>query len=552
MQSARLSVLALAVSLALPAFAQQAPDAGRTLQELQPPAAMPPQPGPEFIVQPPAEEVLLPGGQRVTLQGISVSGHTIFSEAALLAAIGDVQGQSFDLAGLRGIARRVTDHYRAAGYPFARALIPAQTFANGVLALQIVEGRYGQVEAQGDDAAAASRFLAGLRPGDVIASSSLERAILILSDQPGIRISPLVRPGQEVGTGDLVVDVSREPTISGELGLDNHGNRYTGEYRLKGAVQADSPFLLGDQVSLRALYTDESLWLGSLDYSAPLGASGLRGRVGYSHTYYELGEDFEVLDAHGTARVASVGVSYPILRSRLSNLFLAASWQEKRLNDQQDLTGDDNNRKSRVIPLVLQFDHRDNLWGGGITYGAFGYSLGDMDLDSQLEAADIASNMDTRGSFSKWNLDVARAQATPLLPLTLYGRFSAQWAGDNLDSSESFILGGAQGVRAYPQGEGVGDEGWLVQLEARYQFGAYAPYAFYDTGRTRLHADPERITPAVADNTRSVSGTGLGLRYNRGPVMLDAALAWRTSGGEPESDTKDRKPRAWMSAAWRF
>jgi hemolysin activation/secretion protein len=552
MQSARLSVLALAVGLALPAFAQQAPDAGRTLQELQPPAATPPQPGPALVVQPPAEEALLPGGQRVTLQAIAISGHTVFSEQELLDVIGDVRDQSFDLAGLKGLARRVTEHYHAAGYPFARALIPVQTFDDGVLSLRVVEGRYGRVSAQGDLADAASRFLDRLSPGEVISFPALERATLILADQPGISISPLVRPGQEIGTGDLVVEVSREPMFSGELGLDNHGNRYTGEYRLKATAHADSPFMLGDRIRIDALYTDEGLWLGGIDYSAPLGTSGLRGRIGYNHTYYELGEDFASLDAHGTANVASIGLSYPIVRSQGSNLYVSVDWQEKRLNDQQDLTGDDADRDSRVIPLVLQFDHRDDLWGGGVSFGALGYSLGDLELDSALEAADIATGMDTRGSFSKWNLDVARLQSTPLLPLTLYGRVSAQWAGDNLDSSESFILGGARGVRAYPQGEGVGDEGWLVQLEARYQIGAYGPYVFYDTGRTRVHAKPAQITPAVADNTRSVSGAGLGLRYTRDRFTLDAAVAWRTSGGEPESDSKDRNPRLWFTGGWRF
>jgi hemolysin activation/secretion protein len=552
MQSARLSVLALAVGLALPAFAQQAPDAGRTLQELQPPTVTPPQSGPAIVVQPPVEEALLPGGQRVTLKAVDISGNTVFSEQVLRDVIGDVQGQSFDLAGLKGLARRVTEHYRAAGYPFARALIPAQTFDNGVLSLQVIEGRYGQVAASGDHADAASRFLARLRPGEVISFSALERTTLILADQPGIRISPVIGPGKEVGTGDLTVEVSREPMFSGELGLDNHGNRYTGEYRLKATAQVDSPFMLGDQIGLDALYTDEGLWLGGINYNAPLGTSGLRGRIGYSHTYYELGEDFEALDAHGTADVASIGLSYPIIRSQKSNLYVSADWQQKKLNDQQDSSGADNDRDSRVIPLVLQFDHRDEVWGGGVSFGALGYSLGDLDLDSTLEAADIASGMDTRGSFSKWNLDLARLQSTPMPALSLYGRFSAQWAGDNLDSSESFILGGARGVRAYPPGEGVGDEGWLVQLEARYQYGVYAPYLFYDTGRTRVHAKPGQITPAVTDNTRSISGTGLGLRYVRDQFSLDAAVAWRTSGGDPESDSKDRNPRIWFSGGWRF
>jgi len=38
----------------------------------------------------------------------------------------------------------------------------------------------------------------------------------------------------------------------------------------------------------------------------------------------------------------------------------------------------------------------------------------------------------------------------------VYGRVSAQWASKNLDSSQKFGLGGPNGVRAYPSGEGYG------------------------------------------------------------------------------------------------
>lgn len=551
----RLSPLALTFGLAFSsaaAFAQTAPDAGQILQQTHPPSLQAPRPATGVTVQPPAEAQTLPGGQQVTLQGVKFSGNSVFSEAQLLAVLGAVKGQSFDLAGLRGLAGKISAHYRANGYPFARALIPAQNFADGVLTIQIVEGRYGQVRAEGNFAPAVQRFLAPLRPGAVIASPELERATLILDDQPGIKTAPIIRPGQELGTGDLIVNVSREPMFKGDVGLDNHGNRYTGAWRARFNAQADSPFLLGDQITLRTLYTEEGMWLGSLGYSLPLSTSGLRGNVGYAHTYYELGEDFATLGSHGTAEVTSAGLTYPLVRSQKTNLTLGATFQHKRLNDRQDSTATSNDKRSDSLPVSLQFDHRDGLGGGGISFGSLTYTTGRLKLDAQLEAADIASNTGTRGAFDKWNLDLARMQLTPIQNLMLYGRFSGQWAGKNLDSSEGFSLGGANGVRAYPQGEGNGDEGWLVQVEARYTMGKLVPYAFYDAGEVRVNADPGRITPAVTDNTRRIAGAGLGLRYADGPWSLDASVAWRTDGGRPVSDTRDRNPRLWLTANWRF
>jgi hemolysin activation/secretion protein len=541
--------LVAALTLVFPAFAQQAPDAGQSLQQLTPPALTPPRSSPGVAVEPPAEDKAAPGGPTVTLKAVRFVGNTVFTEAELAAVLGEVTGRRYDLAGLRALAGKITDHYRTHGYPFARALIPAQGLADGVLTLQIVEGRYARVQAQGAMADAAQGFLADLRPGEVIEAASLERATLILSDQPGVKVAPLIRPGQEVGTGDLVVEVAREPLVKGELGLDNHGNRYTGQTRLKANVQADSPFMLGDQFLGRLLYTDEGLWLASLGYSLPVGTSGLRGNVGYAHTYYELGKDFKNLGAHGTAKVTSAGLSYPILRSQKANLALAVSYQHKALEDRQDAVSTRNDKSSDTFPIVLQFDRRD---GTGITYGALAYTAGRLKLDAALEAADIVSRTNTRGHFDKWNLDLARLQTTPISNLTLFGRFSGQWAGKNLDSSESFILGGASGVRAYPQGEGAGDEGYFVQLEARLRLGSAEPFAFYDAGSIRINADPGPIVPPVANNTRSLAGAGLGVRYGSGPWSLEATLAWRTHGGAPTADTEDQHPRAWLAAGYRF
>jgi hemolysin activation/secretion protein len=533
------------------AHAQQAPDAGQTLQDQQRQTPQLPSAGPAVDVQAPAPTAATPGGAQVAINKVRISGATVFTEAELLGVLGEVTGNSYDLAGLRTLADRLTVYYQSRGYPFARALVPQQTIASGELSIQVVEGRYGKVQATGkaDVAEAATGFLISLQSGQVIQGPLLERTTLILDDQPGVKITPLIRPGQAPGTGDLDVRVERTPGVSGSLGLDNYGNRYTGQTRLNASVQWDSPFTFGDQLTARGMYTDESLWLGSLGYSLPLGAAGLRGNASYAHTTYELGKDFASLGASGTAKVASLGASYPIVRSQRTNLTLAAAYQRKELNDKQSLAGTNNDKSSDSLPIALNFDRRDAAGGGGVTYGSFTFTPGHLKLDSSLAANDAASGLNTRGGFTKWNLDVARVQATSVLGLTIYGRLSGQLANSNLDSSEGLSLGGANGVRAYPSGEGNGDEGWLAQLEARYAMGEFVPYLFYDAGSTRINAKPAL---GASENSRSLAGAGVGFRYQAGPFSMDATVAWRTKGGTSVSDTQNRNPRAWMVAAYRF
>jgi hemolysin activation/secretion protein len=551
--------LMLALSAAWPALAADLPDAGRLLQENAPQIEAP-RVSPEISIEAPAPSAVVPGGISVTLQSITISGNTLYDAATLTAVLGDVIGKSYDLAGFKQLANQITDYYRNHGYPFARAFIPAQPMTDGSLKIEVVEGKYGVANAVGsadqtarDESltARAQAYLSPLKPGSVIESRQLERVTLILDDLPGIKAVPVIRPGQDVGSGDLNVKIERDSRVGGDVSVDNYGSRYTGRNRARANVHIDSPFTLGDQITASGLYTEENMWLGSLGYSLPLGSKGLRGNVSYAHTYYELGKDFTNLAAHGTAKVSTAGLSYPLMRSQQANLTVAANYQYKDLNDRQDVTSSNSSKNSNSLPITLNFDVRDTLGSGGITYGGIGWTHGNLKLDSALKATDQSSAR-TEGSFNKINLDLVRLQALPA-NFTLFGRVSAQWAGNNLDSSESFGLGGSSGVRAYPSGEGYGDEGWLGQLELRYNTtlanaASVSPYAFYDSGRLKIN----HTTWDNSVNHRTISGAGLGMRAGFKKFSADASLAWRTHGGIAQSDTKHETPMAWLTAGYRF
>lgn len=547
--TARPHYLALALAALLPTavIAQQIPNAGRVLQE-QATEPQPPAPSPELNLSSPIPGTVAPGGPSVSVTRVDLTGNQAFPSAQLLAQLGDYEGKQYDMAGMQGLANQLTRYYHNAGYPFARVYLPAQGLEGGVLRLQVVEGRYGEVKAEGDAAltARAQSYLSPLKSGDIIESAPLERAALLLSDLPGVTASPLIRPGQQMGTGDLVVQVDRGDRVNGSVGLDNQGNRYTGQYRANAALSINSPFMLGDQITLRAQRTSEALNYGDVGYSAPLGSSGLRGRIGYGYTGYELGKEFSDLDAHGTAKVASAGLSYPLIRSQSRNLTLGIDFMHKKLRDDYRAAEIVQNKFSNSVPIAAQFDVRDGLGGGGLTYGALTWTPGTLKLDGALATADALS-ANTAGHYNKLNLDIARIQAISSR-WSLFGRFSGQWTNDNLDSSEDFGLGGPAGVRAYPVGEGYGDRGWLTQLEVRYAAGAVTPFAFYDAGRVQISAHPWQ----AGENFRQVAGAGVGARVAVAGWRGEATVAWRTDGGAPQSDSRDHKPLFWVSAQYLF
>ncbi|MBE7940074.1 MULTISPECIES: ShlB/FhaC/HecB family hemolysin secretion/activation protein [Ramlibacter] len=547
------NILATSLALALAAWAVPAQAQQAGLQGATPPQA--PQDKASVLPTLPgtATPAPAPGGATVTLRQVVIEGNRALDTDTLLSKLGKVQGQALDMAGLEALAARVTAAYRAAGYPFAQAWLAPQDLKDGVLRIQVQEGRWGTVRAQTlpgkpGDAAGAQPFLdAGLQRGDAIRNAPLERTLLILDDQPGMKIRPVIRPGAAQGEADLDVYTERVSHVSGEAGLDNTGPRSTGEYRVHGMVAINSPFSYGDKVTLNGMVTNESLWLGSADYEWPLDASGWRGHAGLAHTSYQLAAQFSALDAVGVADVLTLGVSYPLVRSQAANLLLSAGLTAKKLRDDYRAVSTTVDKRSQALPLALQFDRRDTLLGGGVSYGSLTLTLGHLHLDDAAAAAD-AAGAKTAGSFSRLNLDVARIQALPA-GFSAYGRFSGQWASKNLDASEKFNLGGFYGVRAYPLGEGTGDQGWLGQLELRHALGAFTPFLFVDAGHATTNARPWGSSAAAG---RSVGAAGAGARYLQGVWTAEATLATRTHGGTATSDSRDRNPRLFFTLARRF
>lgn len=531
--------------------AQQLPDAGRIQRDTTPPILQAPKENPEFRIEADTEEQTPPGGPQARVITVEFSGNTLLAEDVLQASIADLLGQSLDLAGLRALAQRVSDRYTAAGYPFTKAFLPPQEVKDGVLKVAVLEGRYGKITVDGDPefAADSQSFLRGLNSGDPIRASPLERRLLVLADQPGLKMVPVLRSGEEEGTGDLVVTVTRAPSINLDAGYDNHGSLFTGEHRARFNARFDSPFRLGDQIQLRAVSSTENLWLGNIVYSFPLGATGVRGSLSHSRTAYELGGDFRSLEASGTADTSSAAASFVLRRSSVANMSLSLTLENKSLRDQLGAIDSDERKSSRNLGVALQFDRQS---AGGITYGSVSIVPGELRLGGEAEALDTASGRKADGGFVKWALDIARLQSLGSTGLTFFGRLAVQRADQNLDSSEKFSLGGPYAVRAYPSGEGSGDEGTLAQIELRAVAGSFAPFIFIDAARSKLNANAESLLIPPRVNTRSIIGAGVGTRFSRDALAADAILAWRVKGGIPLAEDDDSSPRVWLTLSYRL
>ena len=552
----RFSLAALAtlasVSAGPAAIAQQPPGAGAQVLQIPPPPQAPVS-IPEIRIDrpepPPAQG---DAGQRVTVRTLRVSGQTLFSEAALVAAAGFTPGAEVTLSDLRRMAAGISHYYNARGYFVAQAYLPAQDIENGVVTIAVIEGHYGKIDLRNETRVADSAARAGLRglqSGDPVANRPLERGLLLLSDIPGVVVNSTLSPGSAVGTSDLIVDLRRGRRVTGSLEADNAGNPYTGAYRVGGTVNLNNPLGRGDVASLRVLSSFSGLDYIRGSYQTRVGV--LTAGVAYARVGYRLGRQFEPLQAHGVAEIASLYASYPLIRSYDNNLQVLGAVDAKSFVDEVDVTSTRAERKATAFRAGLSGDSHDKFGGGGWNVYAIGWIHGDLALKTPLLRAADALTARTEGGYDKFELNAARLQSVSG-PLSLYVAVRGQLASGNLDVSEKMELGGAYGVRAYPEGEAYGDEGYLMSLEARLRLtrasasvpGDLQLFAFADTGAVTIADTPWFAGP----NHASRSGAGVGAAWSdSNSFVLKATYAHRL--GARATSVESAPGRVWVQLA---
>jgi hemolysin activation/secretion protein len=527
--------------------AQQPPTAG-SLQVPLPPAV--PRPEPQIRIEPRTAPPVATGAMRIVVDTLRVEGAVSFPPEELLVLTGFRPGTELSLADLQGMAARITEHYRRHGYFVAQAYLPAQDIRNGLVTIAISEGRLGRVQVRNQSTLSdrvAENVLSPLQTGDAIATGPVEGSLLLLSDLPGVDVRSTLVPGATVGTSDLLVDITPGRKVTGSVDVDNGGNRYTGVWRYGATINVNNPLGLGDVASLRLLTSGEGLKYARLSYQVQVG----RGQVGvaYSHLDYALGKEFAPLQAHGTARIASIFGRYPILRSRNDNLYGQLAFDAKQFDDRADAIPSRTERRSRVLSASLLGDHRDNFGGGGVDSYFLTWSSGDLDIQTPAARAQDALGARTNGHFDKLSFSAMRLQSLGG-PFSLYAGINGQFAAKNLDVSEKMSLGGMNGVRAYPEGEAYADEGYLLVVEGRMDLPPLPPsvpghmqlVAFVDQGHVRMNRDPW----VAGNNQRTLSGAGVGVNWGDPGNFLVRAYYARKLGGEAATSAPDKSGRFWV------
>ena len=251
---ARGALLTATLLAGLPGAAlAQVPDAGQVLREQPQPSATRPPPLAPAPEPPAAATQAAQAGPAFTLRRLDIQGNRQMDDAALQALVQDAYGQTVTLAEVQALADRMTRHYQQAGYALAFAWVPAQTISEGVVQVQVLEGRIDDkalTNTSRVDTALLEGVLAPIRSGEIARDADQERALVLLNELPGVGAARMrLEPGARHGGTRLQVDVEGAPQVRWRAFADNHGNPYSGRERLGMEVAANNLLGRADELS---------------------------------------------------------------------------------------------------------------------------------------------------------------------------------------------------------------------------------------------------------------------------------------------------------------
>ncbi|HYD32734.1 MAG TPA: POTRA domain-containing protein [Azospirillaceae bacterium] len=432
---------------------------------------------------------------RFTLRRVTITGATVFDEAALAPLYRDLIGKEVTVLRLHELAKAISAKYDKAGYMLSAAALPAQTVIDGEARIAVTEMRAGsvRVEINGkpvpDDSLLATVANKIPKMG-VLKQREVDHYLQLMTDMPGIVPQEAIPPEEPGGTG--IIKAGRRP-VEGSFGIDNRGDRTVGMDEYTASLTFNAPLGVEDRLTVEggaAGGLDEAK-MAAVKYDFPLSSEGTRMALGYTRTIADPGAYLNTYGIHNFGTTVKAEVSHPLIRQNNQTLRAFAQFDYANSDTYSDAgVVNPTDTRVRALRLGARYKSVDRALFGtkGTNTAKLTVSRGLDVLDaSETDAADV-SRRAARNDFRKIELAAERKQR-------LGGGFGlllgadAQYGLDRLPSREMRKFGGTSFGRGYLDGILQGDSALFGKVEVQYDHEVGLDYlmgaqffAFYDTG----------------------------------------------------------------------
>jgi hemolysin activation/secretion protein len=484
---------------------------------------------------------------------IVVTGSTVFTKEEIDRVTAPFENRTVTMEDLELLRRDLTRLYINKGYINSGAVIPDQTVTDGLITLQVIEGKITDIDLEGNrwfrDAFLRDRIALGARtPLDVYTLQN--RLQLLQQDQRIQRIQAELRPGANPGEGVLKVRIEEKPPFSAWLAFNNYQSPTVGAQQ--GLITLAHQNLSGRGDILSLTYGGSSgLDYPLIDvwYMVPINVHDTSLQFRYRKDDFGVVDDvFGPLDIVSRSESFEINLRQPVYKTLNQEFALALSLEYETnknslLGESFSFSPGEVNGKSIAVPLrfLQEWTYRTQRQVFAVrSRFSFGLDIGDATINADKSIPD--------GKFVSWLGQFQWARLMDLLDSQLLFRADLQLSDQSLLPIEQISVGGRYSVRGYRENLLVRDQAFIASLEARIpivQNKRWADYLqlcpFFDYGRA---TNKDLPTPSPKD----ISSLGLGLRWAasgiKSPVTLKPEIEFYWGHSlrqidQPDEDLQD-------------
>jgi len=407
----------------------------------------------------------------IQVNRIEVTGSTVLSSEQLNRITKPFEGSTVSFQELTSVIDEINQLYLEQGYTNSRAILEAQTIANGVVQIRVFEGTLERIEVEGTRRLNPNyvRSRVNLGVGTPLNTTKLEEQLRLLRADPLFKnVEATLRSGSGPGQSILVVRVTEADPFEASVSFDNYSPPSVGSERL--GINASYRNLTGNGDELAASYyrtTTGGADVFDFSYRIPLNAMNGTLQLRAAPNRNEVTQSpFDEFDIRGESQLYEISYRQPLIRSLRQEfaLSLGFAYQSGQTFTFAGPTpfgfGPDEQGVSRTS--VIKFGQDYLRWD----------SLGVWSLRSQFSFGTGLFNATTNpdsipdGRFISWLGQVQRVQLLNKNNLLIL-QADLQLTPDALLPSQQFIIGGGQSLRGYRQNVRAGDNGLRFSVEER-------------------------------------------------------------------------------------
>lgn len=361
---------------------------------------------------------------------------------------------------IQALTREIESEYLKKGI-IAACLLPPQNIEDGIIRLQVIETKMGNLTISSHKYFRESRLEKYWKPekGNVLRYDDIARSLYLMNKNPDREVKSVLKAGEEVKTTDVYLEAKTHFPIHLTTFVDREGTVSTGRIRQNYGIKHNN--LLGlDDTLLGGFSFGNEFESIYVYHSIPITSYGTTLLYGYSYNRSFPGKEFKPLDVESSTRNSTVQIRQDIFKgaSYRGEVYLAFDAKDKHT---KTVAGTLNRDRLRILTIgnryLIHKPGQYTLINPQISQGLYAFGAKKRDALTSRFA-------DPR--FTKFNLNIDhRRQFSNRLQVNL--GFAWQIASTRLAPQEGYFLGGIDSVRGYPSGDFTGDNAVQFNLELR-------------------------------------------------------------------------------------